>query len=90
MLARHYAYYLLTTFRSLFTRHTPWVLFCVVILGFISNPLVSLLSCFSHPFIDTESQGAEKNIGQSKTFSLLSCFSHPFYWAGFIVAGNGW
>jgi hypothetical protein len=44
MLALHYAYYLLTTFRSLFTRHTPWVLFCVVILGFIGIPHLEGLS----------------------------------------------
>jgi hypothetical protein len=38
MLALHYLYHMLGTFRPLFSRHTPWVLFCVVILGFIGTP----------------------------------------------------
>ena len=38
MLALHSLYSMLRTFRSLFARHTPWVLFCVVILGFIGTP----------------------------------------------------
>ncbi len=38
MPALHYLYQILTTFRPLFSRHTPWVLFCVVILGFIGIP----------------------------------------------------
>jgi hypothetical protein len=35
---------MLGTFRSLFARHTPWVLFCVVSLGFIGTPHVEGLS----------------------------------------------
>ena len=31
MLALHYLYHMLSTFRPLFSRHTPWVLVCVVI-----------------------------------------------------------
>jgi hypothetical protein len=38
MLALNYLYHMLATFRPLFSRHTPWVLFCVVILGFIGTP----------------------------------------------------
>ena len=38
MLALTYLYHMLGTFRPLFSRHTPWVLFCVVILGFIGTP----------------------------------------------------
>jgi hypothetical protein len=38
MLALSYLYHMLATFRPLFSRHTPWVLFCVVILGFIGTP----------------------------------------------------
>ncbi len=38
MLALTYLYQMLVTFRHLFSRHTPWVLFCVVILGFIGTP----------------------------------------------------
>ena len=38
MLALRYLYQMLATFRPLFSRHTPWVLFCVVILGFIGAP----------------------------------------------------
>lgn len=38
MLALTYLYQMLATFRHLFSRHTPWVLFCVVILGFIGTP----------------------------------------------------
>ena len=38
MLALHYLYHMLGTFRPLFSRHTLWVLFCVVILGFIGTP----------------------------------------------------
>lgn len=44
LLTLHYTYDLLTTFRSLFTRHTPWVLFCVIILGFIGLPHIEGLS----------------------------------------------
>ena len=38
MLALSYLYHMLATFRPLFSRPTPWVLFCVVILGFIGTP----------------------------------------------------
>lgn len=38
MLALSYLYHMLATFRPLFSRHTPWVLFCIVILGFIGTP----------------------------------------------------
>ena len=38
MLALSYLYQILATFRPLFSRHTPWLLFCVVILGFIGTP----------------------------------------------------
>jgi len=38
MLALHYLYHMLATFRPLFSRHTPWLLFCVIILGFIGTP----------------------------------------------------
>jgi hypothetical protein len=38
MLALTYLYQLLATFRHVFSRHTPWVVFCVVILGFIGTP----------------------------------------------------
>ena len=38
MLALTYLYQMLGTFRHLFSRRTPWVLFCVVILGFIGTP----------------------------------------------------
>ena len=38
MLALTYLYHMLGTFHHLFSRHTPWVLFCVVILGFIGTP----------------------------------------------------
>ena len=38
MLALTYLYQMLVTFRHVFSRHTPWVLFCVVILGFIGTP----------------------------------------------------
>lgn len=38
MLALSYLYHMLATFRPLFSRHTPWLLFCVVILGFIGTP----------------------------------------------------
>ena len=38
MLALSYLYQVLGTFRHLFSRHTPWVLFCLVILGFIGTP----------------------------------------------------
>ena len=37
MLALRYLYQMLATFRPLFSRHTPWVVFCVVILGFIGT-----------------------------------------------------
>jgi hypothetical protein len=46
MLALHYLYHMLGTFRPLFSRHTPWVLFCVVILGFIGTPHLEGLSSF--------------------------------------------
>ena len=46
MLALHYLYHMLSTFRPLFSRHTPWVLFCVVILGFIGTPHLEGLSSF--------------------------------------------
>jgi hypothetical protein len=38
MLALSYLYHMLATFRPLFSRHTPWLLFCVIILGFIGTP----------------------------------------------------
>jgi hypothetical protein len=38
MLALSYLYHMLAPFRPLFSRHTPWVLFCVVIVGFIGTP----------------------------------------------------
>jgi hypothetical protein len=44
MLALTYVYQMLATFRHLFSRHTPWVLFCVVILGFIGTPHLEALS----------------------------------------------
>lgn len=44
MLALHYLYQMLGTFRHLFARHTPWVLFALVILGFIGMPHVEGLS----------------------------------------------
>jgi hypothetical protein len=44
MLALHDLYYMLGTFRHLFARHTPWVLFCVVMLGFIGTPHLEGLS----------------------------------------------
>jgi hypothetical protein len=44
MLAFHYLYHMLGTFRPLFSRHTPWVLFCVVILGFIGTPYLESIS----------------------------------------------
>lgn len=44
MLALHYLYHMLGTFRPLFSRHTPWVLFCVVVLGFIGTPHLEGLS----------------------------------------------
>jgi hypothetical protein len=44
MLALTYLYQMLATFRHLFSRHTPWVLFCVVILGFIGTPHLEALT----------------------------------------------
>jgi hypothetical protein len=44
MLALTYLYQMLATFRHLFSRHTPWVLFCVVILGFIGTPYIEGLT----------------------------------------------
>ena len=44
MLALHDLYHMLGTFRPLFSRHTPWVLFCVVILGFIGTPYLESIS----------------------------------------------
>src|SRR4030095_7002405 len=44
MLALHYLYQMLGPFRHLFARHTPWVLFALVILGFIRMPHVEGLS----------------------------------------------
>jgi hypothetical protein len=44
MLALPYLYHMLGTFRPLFSRHTPWVLFCVVILGFIGTPHLESIS----------------------------------------------
>ena len=44
MLALSYLYHMLATFRPLFSRHTPWVLFCVVILGFIGTPHLESLT----------------------------------------------
>jgi DDE superfamily endonuclease len=38
MLALSYLYHMLATFRPLFSRHTPWLLFWVIILGFIGTP----------------------------------------------------
>lgn len=44
MLALHYLYHMLGTFRPRFSRHTPWLLFCVVILGFMGTPHLEGLS----------------------------------------------
>src|SRR2546421_7015608 len=44
MLALHYLYQMLGTFRPLFSRHTSWVLFALVMLGFIGMPHVEGLS----------------------------------------------
>jgi hypothetical protein len=44
MLALHALYAMLGTFRYLFARHTPWVLFCMVMLGFIGTPHLEGLS----------------------------------------------
>ncbi len=53
MLALTYLYQILATFRHLFSRHTPWVLFCVVILGFIGTPhLEGLTSLCRFWFMD--------------------------------------
>jgi hypothetical protein len=46
MLALHYLYHMLATFRPLFSRHTPWLLFCVIILGFIGTPHLEGLTSF--------------------------------------------
>jgi DDE superfamily endonuclease len=44
MLALHYLYQMLGTFRPLFSRHTSWVLLALVMLGFIGMPHVEGLS----------------------------------------------
>jgi DDE superfamily endonuclease len=44
MLALHYLYHMLGTFRPLFARHTPWVLFSLVVLGLIGTSHMEGLS----------------------------------------------
>jgi hypothetical protein len=60
MLALNYLYHMLATFRPLFSRHTPWVLFCIVILGFIGTPHLEGLTSLDNirnrkPVIDIKS-----------------------------------
>jgi hypothetical protein len=66
----------LATFRHVLSRHTPWVLFCVVMLGFLGTPpmedLPSLCRCW--------------RMDEADSHRLLHCFHASAWYRDALVA----
>jgi hypothetical protein len=77
MLALSYLYHMLATFRPLFSRPTPWVLFCVVILGFIGTPhLEGLTSLWRFWFMEEADYHRLLHFFHSSAWSLGDLVRH--------------
>lgn len=65
MPALSYLYQILSTFRHLFSRHLPWILFCLIILGFIGTHHLDAITSLCR-FWNTDALGSFRSHNQRR------------------------
>jgi hypothetical protein len=84
MPALPYLYQMLTTFRHLFSRRTPWLLFCLLIIGFIITPHLEGLTALGRFWITHDADYHRLlHFFHSNAWQLQPLIAH---WSGLVLS----